>query len=134
MTIEAGLFTEASLTVDETMTASSFGGDRLAPVFSTPHLVGFMEDTAHALLLPYLEPQQSSVGSAVNIRHLAATPVGMQVRMKVELLKVDGRRLHLRMEAWDELDKIAEGDHERFIIDWGRFMAGVEKKRNLQGN
>jgi len=112
------------------VTAATFDGTRLAPVLSTPHLIGFMEGTAHQLVVKYLDPKQSSVGLSVNIRHLAATPVGMRVRMLVELVEVAGRRLRFKMTAWDEVDKIAEGEHERYIIDWERFMAGVAKKES----
>jgi fluoroacetyl-CoA thioesterase len=73
------------------------------------------------------------VGSLVNVRHLAATPVGMQVRIRAELLEVDGRRVRFKVEAWDAVDKIAEGEHERFIIDKARFNERLEKKRKAIG-
>jgi fluoroacetyl-CoA thioesterase len=88
-----------------------------------------MERTAHETILPYLPEGQTSVGAVVNIRHLAATPVGMTVRFRAELLEVDGRRLRFKVEAWDQIDKIGEGEHERFIIDRARFNDRLEKKR-----
>jgi fluoroacetyl-CoA thioesterase len=133
MAIEAGISIEASLVVDGSMTADTYDVAKMAPVLSTPHLIGFMEGTAHSLVYKNLDHGQSSVGAMVNIRHLAATPVGMKVRMVIELVEVTGKRLRFHMEAWDEVYKIAEGEHERYIIDWDRFMAGVEKKEQSIG-
>jgi len=131
MPIEPGLVGELSLTVQDSDTARASGGEGLPPVFSTPRLVGMLERTAHNAILPFLAEGQSSVGTLVNIRHLAATPVGMQVRFRAELLEVDGRRLRFKVEAWDELDKIADGEHERFLIDLARFKERVEKKTQM---
>jgi fluoroacetyl-CoA thioesterase len=131
MAIEPGLVGELTLTVQDSDTARASGGESLPAVFSTPRLVSLLERTAHRAILPYLGEGQSSVGSLVNIRHLAATPVGMQVRFRAELLEVDGRRLRFKVEAWDELDKIAEGEHERFLIDLARFKERVEKKSQM---
>jgi predicted thioesterase len=74
------------------------------------------------------------VGAVVNIRHLAATPIGFTVRTRAEVLEVEGRRVKFKVEAWDDLEKIAEGEHERFIIDMGRFIDRVEKKRLEHGS
>jgi fluoroacetyl-CoA thioesterase len=101
----------------------------MAPVLATPRLISFMERTAHLAVLPYLAEGQSTVGVHVDVRHLAATPVGMEVRFRAELVEVDRRRLRFKVEAWDEVEKIGEGEHERFIIDWQRFLDGIEKKR-----
>ena len=129
MPITPGLVHEMTITVTPEMTAAASNVDGMAPVLSTPRMIGLMEQTAHRAILPLLEPGQSSVGTLVNIRHLTATPVGMQVRLRAELLEVDGRRLRFRVEAWDEQEKIGEGEHERFVIDYARFMGRVEKKR-----
>jgi predicted thioesterase len=133
MNIEPGLVNETKIIVTDEITAAASGGLRMAPVLSTPQLVRLMESTAHNTIVNLLEPSQSSVGAEVSIKHMAATPVGMAVRIRAELLEVDGRRLRFRVEAWDEIEKIAEGEHERFIIDWERFMARVEKKRQNFG-
>jgi predicted thioesterase len=131
MAIEPGLVGELNLIVQDSDTARTSGGESLPPVFSTPRLVSMLERTAQSAILPYLAEGQSSVGSLVNIRHLAATPVGMQARFRAELLEVDGRRLRFKVEAWDELDKIADGEHERFLIDLARFKERVEKKSQM---
>lgn len=130
--IEPGLIHEITMIVTAEHTAAAVTKDagigQLAPVLSTPYLVSLMETTAHAAVAPFLDSGQSGVGAMVHIRHLAATPVGMQVRIRAELMEVQGRRLLFKVEAWDDVEKIAEGEHERYIIDWERFMAGVEKK------
>ena len=109
MAIEPGLVMEFSIKVEESDTARASAGESLPPVLSTPKLIGFLEQAAHAALLPHLADGQGSVGSLVNVRHLAATPVGMQVSIRAELLEVDGRRVRFKVEAWDAVDKIAEG-------------------------
>jgi predicted thioesterase len=133
MVIEPGLIHEMTIVVEQKHTAAAVAEDsgigQLAPVLSTPHLVSLMETTAHAAVMPFLESDQSGVGAMVHIRHLAATPVGMQVRIRAELLEMKGRRLLFKVEAWDEFEKIAEGEHERFIINWERFMEGVTNKQ-----
>ena len=92
-----------------------------------------MERTAHEALIPFFSQGQTSVGSEVNIRHMAATPVGMQVRFRAELTSVDRRRMCFKVEAWDEVDKIGEGQHERFIIDEGRFYERLKVKQEKTG-
>ena len=133
MAFEPGLIHEMTMVVEQKHTAAAVaeesGIGQLAPVLSTPYLVNLMETTAHAAVMPFLESGQSGVGAMVHIRHLAATPVGMQVRIRAELLEVQGRRLLFKVEAWDEIEKIAEGEHERYIINWERFMENVERKQ-----
>ncbi len=99
-----------------------------ARVLSTPHLIGYLEMTARNLIKEYLPAGWDSVGTHVDVRHLAATPVGMAVRLTAEAVSADDRRVTCRVEAWDEREKIAEGVHERFIIDIARFAARVQAK------
>lgn len=127
--MEPGLVGEAKIVVSQDLTAEASNVEGMAPVLATPRLISFLERTAHLAVLPHLAEGQSTVGILVNVRHLAATPVGMQVRFRAELVEVDRRRLRFKVEAWDEVEKIAEGEHERFIIDWQRFLDGIEKKR-----
>ena len=130
MTMEAGLVNQTQIVVQEDDTARASGGETLPSVLSTPRMISYLERTAHGALLPYLAEGQSSVGTSVNIRHLAATPVGMTVRFRAELMAVDGRRVRFKLEAWDEVEKIAEGEHERFIIDVARFIERLVKKQS----
>lgn len=129
MPIEAGIVREMSITVAEGDTAQSSGGGSLPPVLSTPRVISYLERTAHQSILPFLGEGQTSVGAAVSLRHLAATPVGMQVRFRTELVEVDRRRLRFKIEAWDEVEKIAEGENERFIIDRARFDERLAAKQ-----
>ena len=128
MALEPGLVNETSITVAESDTARVSGGETLPPVLSTPRMISYMERTAHQALLPYLAEGQTSVGTLVNIRHLGATPVGMQVRFRAELIEVDRRRMRFKVEAWDAVEKVGEGEHERFIVDKGRFDERLAQK------
>lgn len=132
MAIEPGLVSETRHIVTEQDTASSSGGKNLPAVLSTPCIISWMEATAHLGLVDQVSEQQSTVGTMVNMRHLAATPVGMEVTVRAELLEVEGRRLLFHVEAWDKVEKIAEGQHERFIIDCDRFTQRVRKKEEQQ--
>jgi predicted thioesterase len=133
MPIEPGLSGEMHLVVQESDTARFSGGDSLPPVFSTPRVIGTLERTSHNTILPYLAEGQGSVGVVVNIRHLAATPIGFNIRTRAEVVEVEGRKVKFKVEAWDDFEKIAEGEHERFIIDMDKFIRRVEKKRLEHG-
>jgi len=133
MPVETGLVNEMIIVVQETDTARYSGGETLPPVLSTPRIISYLERTAHQSILPFLSEGQSSVGTIVSLRHLAASPIGMQVRFRTELLEVDRRRLRFQLEAWDEVEKIAEGEHERFIIDLSRFDERLAAKQQQVG-
>ena len=128
MPIEPGLTNEITHIVAESDTAAVYGSG-LAPVLSTPHLIALMEGAAQTMLTPYLEPGQSSVGTGIDIRHLAATPVGMSVRIRAEVTEVALPRVCFHVQAWDAVEKIGAGEHERFIVDTARFMARVARKQ-----
>lgn len=129
MTFEPGLVNEINIIVQESETARASGGETLPAVLSTPRMIGYLERTAHLGVLPYLKEGQTTVGTVVNVKHLAATPVGMEVRFRAELTALDGRRLTFKVEAWDAVEKIAEGEHERFIIDTARFDKRLAEKQ-----
>ena len=100
-------------------------------VFATGFMVGLFEWTCVQAIIPYLNwPEEQTVGIHVNFSHLAATPPGMTITVKTKLEKVDGRKLTFSINAFDDLDKISEGTHERFIIDAEKFNAGIEKKKS----
>ncbi len=128
MAIEPGLVGEYTTVVKESDTAAAVAGGNLPPVLSTPRVVSLLETTAHSAIEEFLAEGQTSVGVSVQLNHTAATPVGMQVRFRLELLEVDGRRLRFKVEAWDEVEQFASGEHERFIIDYSRFAERLEKK------
>lgn len=128
MDIKPGATAEIGLTVTEDQTAHAMG-NRGVHVFATPYVIGLLEDAAGAVMRPHYPPGGGSVGTMVEMKHLAATPVGMKVRAKATLLESDGKRYLFSVEAWDEKEKIAEGRHERFVVpDMERFLARAMKK------
>ena len=91
-------------------------------------MISLIERAACESVQPYLEKGCGSVGTELRVKHLAATPVGMTVTAKTELIQVEGRRLVFRVEAFDEAGKIGEGEHERFIIQNEKFLAKAQAK------
>ena len=124
-----GLFAEFEQTVNDKDTASHWGSGGL-PVFSTPALVGLMESTAVIALITHLPLGQTTVGGHIDVRHLAATPVGMVVRARAELIAIEGRKLVFKIQAWDEVELIGEADHDRFVINEAKFMAKIRAKNS----
>jgi fluoroacetyl-CoA thioesterase len=98
-------------------------------VFATAFLVGFAEWTCIEALKPYLNGDERTVGTHVDLSHCAATPIGLKVTAEVELIEVDGRKLRFKIRCRDEQEIISEGFHERFIINYAKFLERVEKKR-----
>lgn len=122
-----GLTAEFKHTVANADTASHWGSGGL-PVFSTPALVGLMESAAVIALTGRLFPGQTTVGGHIDVRHLAATPVGMTVRARAELIAIEGRKLVFKIQAWDEVELIGEANHDRVVVDEAKFMAKVAVK------
>ena len=128
MELKPGATNEITWTVTPDKTADAMG-NRGVKVFATPWLISMLEDVCGTMIKPTLPRGASTVGTMVEIRHLAATPVGMTARAKATLLETDGRRSVFSVEAWDEKEKIAEGRHERFVVpDLAKFLARVTKK------
>jgi predicted thioesterase len=127
-----GLTGEARVMVGEELTARHMGSGEVR-VFATPEMVRLMERAAVNALAPHLTPGQQSVGTLVNVRHLAATPLGATVTATAELIGVDGRRLTFRVSATDGVDIIGEGLHERALIDLERFEQKAVAKRAAMG-
>jgi predicted thioesterase len=125
--LRTGLRGEAEDTVSVASTAARLGSGTVA-VFGTPALVALMERAAVDAVTPHLPAGKTSVGGHVDVRHLAATPVGMRVRARAELVGIQGRRLTFRIEAWDEVEKVGEATHERFVVDEERFAAKADAK------
>jgi fluoroacetyl-CoA thioesterase len=99
-------------------------------VLATGYMVGMMELACLHGMMPYMDwPREQSLGTMVNFVHFSPTPPGMTLRVKGEVLEVTGRRVLFKVEAWDDVDRICEGTHERHVIDPVRFEAKVEQKR-----
>jgi fluoroacetyl-CoA thioesterase len=97
-------------------------------VFATGFMVGLMEWTCIQLLAPHLDPGEGSLGTRIDVSHMAATPVGLNVTVDAECTTVRGRRASFRVRAHDGIDMIGEGQHERVIVLWDRFNAKVAEK------
>ena len=108
--------------------AIDFLGLENARVLSTPNMILGLERTSRNAVLPLLDPGYDTVGTHVNVYHLAATPVGMTVTFRTEVASVDDRRVNFKVEAFDAKEKIAEGTHQRFIVNVSRFAARVQEK------
>ena len=130
--LKPGLKGEAELVVGEEHTALRVGSGRVR-VFATPLMIALMETAAVAAVEDALAPGQQSVGTHLDVRHLAATPVSMRVRATAELLKVDDRVLTFRIAAVDEKEPIGEGTHVRALVDAERFDARVRAKLDQAG-
>ena len=109
--------------------AISFLGLENARVLSTPHMIGFMERTCRDTVLPLLDPGHDTVGTHVNVAHLAAAPLGMTVTFSCEVTGVTERRIQFRVEARDEKETIGEGTHERAIINVAKFTSKMAQKK-----
>jgi fluoroacetyl-CoA thioesterase len=108
--------------------AIDFLGMEAARVLATPHLIGFLEMTARNSVKPLLDPGYDTVGTQINVVHLAATPVGMNVTLRSEVISVEDRRINFKVEAFDEREKIAEGTHQRAIVNVAKFATRVAAK------
>ncbi len=127
MSLREGLTFEMERRVTEAE-SSDRHGNPIVHVLTTPIVVEWMEEVATAGVQQHLPEGQGTVGSVVNMKHLAATPIGLMVRVVAHLKQIDGRRLVFWIEAFDEVEKIAECHHERFIVDLARFHDKVGKK------
>ena len=127
MSLEVGVRGRADDIVTDKNTAAAAGSGGLQ-VFGTPFMVALMEKAAWASIAPHLAPGDSTVGTKVDISHLSATPVGMKVWAESEITLVDGKRIELKVSAYDEKGLIGEGTHERFIVTDERFQAKTNRK------
>ncbi len=121
MSLKLGMTGESATLVAPENTAARVGAGGVE-VFGTPMMIALMEQASWQSVANDLEPGYVTVGTLVNVRHLAATPPGQRVRATAELIEIDGRRLLFKVEAYDEKQKIGEGQHERFIVNLERFM------------
>ena len=129
--LEPGLVGEYETEVVLENSAQHLGCGR-GSVFATPEMIRLMERAAVRAVDHLLPEGYRTVGISVDVRHLAATPLGLTVRARAELLEVDGRKLTFRVEASDEMEKVGEGIHQRAIIDLAKFKERAEAKSSRQ--
>ena len=125
--LETGIKGHKELMVTPDKTAKAMGSGAL-DVFATPCMIALMENTAFESVQAELEEGCGTVGTALNVKHVAATPVGMKVTCDTELIKVDGRALTFLVKAYDACGLIGEGEQERFIISEEKFQAKTDAK------
>lgn len=125
--LETGIKGRKEIIVTQEKTAKAMGSGTL-DVFATPAMIALMENTAYESVAGELEEGSGTVGTALNVRHVAATPVGMKVICETELVKADGRALTFSVKAFDEKGLIGEGEHERFIVFNEKFQAKADAK------
>jgi fluoroacetyl-CoA thioesterase len=130
--ISVGATGTKKLTVAAEHTAAAWGSG-LLDVLSTPHMVALMEGAAVNAVDPLLPDGFRTVGTRLDVSHVAATPVGQEVTARAELIAIDGRRLVFRVEATSGAGVIGEGTHERFIIEVERFMARAAARAQGEG-
>lgn len=134
-TLQPGIRFEHSFTLTEAKMVPALYPEapefqEMPEVFATGFMVGFLEWACLKSVIPHLDwPNEQTVGTHVNLSHTAASPSGLTVTAKVELVEVDGRRLKFEVECDDGVDMISKGTHERFVIDKAKFDASVDKKR-----
>ena len=121
MEITVGLKGQATNLVEREDTALEVGSGNLL-VYATPCMVALMEGAACDAISQYLPEDKSSVGTALNIAHLSATPVGLEVRAEAEVIAVDGNKISFKISAYDEAGLIGEGTHDRYIVTSQRFL------------
>ena len=126
--LKSGVRGEAWVEVNESNTAIAYGSGGVS-VFATPAMIGLMEKAALSSVDPLLEEGMTTVGTVINVQHLAATPVGMKVTALSELVEVDGRRLVFKVEARDEAEIVGRGTHERFVVPQKKFLDRASAKK-----
>ena len=129
MNIEIGIKNEVTSIVTEENTAAKAKSGSL-PVFATPFMVALMEQAASELCDKFTDEGITTVGTALNIEHLAATAVGASVRAVATVTAFDGRKISFCVEAYDNAGIIGKGTHERFSVKSEKFMIKAEERRN----
>ena len=126
--LNTGIKSSASEIVTNEKTAVAVGSGGLS-VYATPAMISLMEKSAYESVQSLLEEGSGTVGTLMNIQHISATPVGMKVTAESELIAIAGRKLTFKVTAFDEVGKIGEGTHERFIINNEKFQAKTNSKK-----
>jgi fluoroacetyl-CoA thioesterase len=131
--LKPGLCHERTITASEALAVPALGRafgvvTDMPPVFATANMIALVEWTCVEALAPYMPVDQRTLGTHVDISHCAATPVGMAVTARVELVEIDDRKLRFKVHCRDETGTIGEGVHERVVVDQRRFMERITRK------
>ena len=130
--LKIGLTGSAEITVQDADTAPRIGSGRVS-VLATPVMINLMEAAALNAVERLLPPGHQSLGTRLEVGHYAATPVGMRLRARAELTKVEGRNLEFRVEAFDEKERVGDGRHTRVVVNVARFDERVQRKLTGDG-
>ena len=125
--LKIGTVGEARTRVTEDNTAVKFGSGKVN-VFGTPAMIALMEEASINAVDNLLPEQYATVGIDLRVKHIAATPIGMHVTASVELVNIDDRKLTFKVEAFDEKEKVGQGEHFRYIVELDKFIARAESK------
>ncbi len=131
--LHVGMTFEKTITVTEPLTAAQLHRRGIF-VLSTPEMVRLVEHCALEGVERFLQTNQNSVGTRVDLRHLGGTPMGMRVTARTTLVEIDRRRLVFQAEVHDESEKVGEGTHERFIVDAEKHLQRIQEKQNRWKN
>ena len=125
--LEVGLTKKKEIIVTDDMSAISMHSGGLK-VYATPSMIALMEEAALECVADHVGEGNGTVGTSLNVQHIAPTPIGMKVHAIATVTAIDGRKITFSVEAYDETEKIGFGTHERFIIDNARFQSKCDKK------
>ena len=125
--LKTPMYGEARTKVTGENTALKFGSGTI-DVFATPAMIALMEEASINTVDEYLPDNYATVGTELNVKHIAATPEGMNVTASAKLIKIDGKKLTFTLEAFDEEEKIGEGSHQRYIIELDKFKERAHSK------
>ena len=125
--LKVGMTGEATVIVNSSNTAIKFGSGSVN-VYATPAMVGLMENASIDAVDRYLPEGYATVGTKIEIRHMAATPIGMEVTANAEVIEIDGLKIKFKVEAFDKKEKIGEGTHSRYIVKLSDFLRKAESK------
>ncbi len=125
--LEVGIKGEARDAVTDLNTAVAYG-NTVVNVYASPAMIGLMEKAALSSVLPFLGEGMTTVGARFEVKHLAATPVGLNVTARSTLVEIEGKRLLFEVEAWDDAEQIGKGIHERFIVKLESFLKRTQAK------
>jgi predicted thioesterase len=125
--LEPGMFIEKKIQTTPEMAASRFH-ESSPRVLSTPSLITFMQTTCADLMAPFLDKREMAVSTRIEMKHLASTPIGMTIFIRAEVIRIEGKGIYFKVEAFDEMEKIASGYNDMYIIDEERFERGIRRK------
>lgn len=129
--LETGIFIERNIKTSPEMAASRFHKSS-PPALSSPTLITFMQTICADLLAPFLEEGEMAVSVRIDMSHLSSTPIGMDINIRAEIINIDGRNVNFKVEAFDEIERIAKAINEMYIIDKERFAKGIKRKTAME--